>query len=54
MPDQLQHAMELLAHGLLTELPTQLVSAAVVATAAATARAWRRRGAQKRTENPDR
>jgi hypothetical protein len=43
MPAQLHHAVVLLTHGLLTELPAQLVTAAVAAAAATSLRTWRRR-----------
>ncbi|UFR06656.1 hypothetical protein KBP30_38215 [Streptomyces sp. Go40/10] len=51
MPDLLRHAAELLAHGLLTELPAQLVTAAVVTGTAGAVRAWRKRRAG-RPEQP--
>ncbi|MET9452140.1 hypothetical protein [Streptomyces cinerochromogenes] len=51
MPDLLRHAAELLAHGLLTELPAQLVTAAVVTGTAGAVRAWRRHRAA-RPEQP--
>jgi hypothetical protein len=47
MSDLLRHAAELLAHGLLTELPAQLVTAAAVTGTAAGVRAWRRRRAPR-------
>ncbi|MEU6913039.1 hypothetical protein [Streptomyces olindensis] len=50
MPDQLNHVLSLLAHGLLTELPAQLATAAIVAATAGAHRYARRR----RTRNRDR
>ncbi|MFF3432425.1 hypothetical protein [Streptomyces sp. NPDC002602] len=43
MLDRLAHSIDLLAQGLLTELPAQLVTAAVAAAGAAALRTWRRR-----------
>ncbi|MFE1876408.1 hypothetical protein ACFW9N_37040 [Streptomyces sp. NPDC059496] len=47
MIDRLNYSIDLIAHGLLTELPAQLVTAAVVAAGTAAVRAWRRRGPHK-------
>ncbi|MFJ3914113.1 MULTISPECIES: hypothetical protein [Streptomyces] len=47
MHTQLQHLIESLAHGLLAELPSQLVTAGIAAAAAAGLRVWRRRRLQK-------
>lgn len=41
--DRLTHSIDLIARSLLTELPAQLVTAAVVAACAAALRAWHRR-----------
>ncbi|WP_411576707.1 hypothetical protein [Streptomyces mutabilis] len=47
MTERLDHALGLFAHGLLTELPAQLITAAIVAAVAAAARAHKRsRGAK--------
>ncbi|MGW6704512.1 hypothetical protein ACWGDE_06435 [Streptomyces sp. NPDC054956] len=50
MPTSLQHSIDLLAQGLLTEVPSQLVTAAVLAASAAALRAWRRRRPASRPE----
>ncbi|MER5809868.1 hypothetical protein ABT143_17060 [Streptomyces sp. NPDC002033] len=47
MLDWLNHSIDLMAHGLLTELPTQLVTAAIVAAGSAMLQAWRRRHPHK-------
>ncbi|MEU0201650.1 MULTISPECIES: hypothetical protein [unclassified Streptomyces] len=41
----LQDAFDLAVHGLLTELPAQLVTAAVAAVTAAAVQAWKKRRA---------
>lgn len=46
-----QHALDLAVHGLLTELPAQLITAAVAAATAATVRAWKRRQATANAES---
>ena len=46
----LQHAFDLAVHGLLTELPAQLITAAAAAATAAAVRAWRKRRAAAATE----
>ncbi|MFE6946035.1 hypothetical protein [Streptomyces chartreusis] len=38
----LQHAFDLVLEGILTQLPAQLITAAVVAAAAAWIRAWKK------------
>ncbi|UUU28459.1 hypothetical protein JIX56_00130 [Streptomyces sp. CA-210063] len=43
MPDLLQHAVRMMLNGLLTELPAQLLTAAVAAAVAAWWRAHRQR-----------
>ena len=43
MPDPLQHALHLILHGLVTELPAQLTGTAVTTPAAAAQRARQRR-----------
>ncbi|MFD8889889.1 hypothetical protein ACFVZ8_33955 [Streptomyces sp. NPDC059558] len=54
MSTSLQHSIDLLAHGLLTELPAQLATAALVAAAAAAFRArQRRRGARGSDERDE-
>jgi hypothetical protein len=56
MPDALQHAVDLLTHGLLTELPAQLMTTAIVAVATGAVRSWRRRrtaSATKPTKRSD-
>jgi hypothetical protein len=52
MPDQLNHVLSLLAHGLLTELPAQLTTAAVVAATAGAYRYAKRHYAKDR-DRPD-
>ncbi|MCX5130013.1 hypothetical protein [Streptomyces sp. NBC_00347] len=47
MFDRLNYFIDLVAHGLLTELPAQLVTAAAVAVGAAALRALRRRRPRK-------
>ncbi|MFF1779879.1 hypothetical protein [Streptomyces virginiae] len=47
MPAQFQHLFELLAHGLMAELPSQLVTAGIAAAAAASLRTWHRRRPSK-------
>ncbi|GHI05769.1 hypothetical protein [Streptomyces cellostaticus] len=46
MPDQLNHVLTVVAHGMLTELPAQLATAAVMAGSAALCRHLRRRRAK--------
>ncbi|MFJ9634491.1 hypothetical protein ACIRU8_43045 [Streptomyces sp. NPDC101175] len=46
MPDLLQQAIRILLHGLLTELPAQLLTTAVAAAAATALRSRRRRQAE--------
>ncbi|MFF8998730.1 hypothetical protein [Streptomyces achromogenes] len=54
MPDQLKHVLAVIAHGMLTELPAQLVTAAVVAASAALFRRVGRRRARTHAEqNPE-
>lgn len=53
MTDQLNHVQSLLAHGLLTELPAQLATAAVMAAATAAWRYTKRRRAAKERDRPD-
>ncbi|MDX3839789.1 hypothetical protein [Streptomyces europaeiscabiei] len=48
--DALQHAFDLAARGLLTELPAQLVTAAVAAVTATAIRAWKKRRAAAAAE----
>lgn len=50
MPDVLQQAVRVLLHGLLTELPAQLATAAIVALVAGANRAWRRRTSSAKSE----
>ncbi|SDN10333.1 hypothetical protein SAMN04487981_103576 [Streptomyces sp. cf386] len=50
---QLNHVLSLLAHGLLTELPAQLATAAVMAAATAAWRYTKRRGAAEERDRPD-
>lgn len=47
MFDWLNHSIGLMAHGLLTELPAQRVTTAVVAAGTAALRAWGRRRPRK-------
>ncbi|MEU2834967.1 hypothetical protein ABZ667_41135 [Streptomyces lavendulae] len=47
MLDSINHSIALMAHGLLTELPAQLVTAAVMAAGATALRAFRRRRPRK-------
>ncbi|WP_159043356.1 hypothetical protein [Streptomyces sp. NBRC 110028] len=47
----LQHAFNLAIHGLLTELPAQLITAAVTAATAAAIRAWKKRQATADAES---
>ncbi|WP_329028188.1 hypothetical protein [Streptomyces sp. NBC_00690] len=54
MPTPMQSVLELLARGLLTELPAQLVAAALVAASAAALRAWRRRAVENQKNTADR
>ncbi len=46
-----QHAFDLAIHGLLTELPAQLITAAVVGATAAALRASKKRRAADDAEN---
>ncbi|MBL1105472.1 hypothetical protein JK361_12880 [Streptomyces sp. 5-8] len=52
MTDQLNHVLSLVAHGLLTELPAQLTTAALMAAAAAAWRYAKRRSASKERAEP--
>ncbi|MEV7568723.1 hypothetical protein [Streptomyces tanashiensis] len=49
MDIDLQQALDLVIHGLLTHLPTQLVATGLLAAATATFRAWRRRARNRKT-----
>lgn len=51
MNDYVQHALDLVIKGVLTELPAQLITAAVVAVAAAWMRTRKRK--QARAESKD-
>ncbi|GGS04499.1 hypothetical protein GCM10010236_68870 [Streptomyces eurythermus] len=54
MPDQLKHVLAVIAHGLLAELPAQLVTATVMAASATLCRRVRRRRAKAQaTQNPE-
>jgi hypothetical protein len=48
MPDQLKHLLTVIAHGMLTELPAQLGTAAVMAASAALCRHVKRRRTKAR------
>lgn len=50
MPDLLQHALHQILHGLMTELPAQLVTAAIAALTVDALRARRRRRLTTRTK----